>query len=197
MIPGDIILTAKKGGIFARITVWAQSLWSHQKSSYYHAMRYIGQIDGVPSCLSQEITAKVKPLVAWRGKRLKIWHNPVYSPAQRKALVKRSKAVKGRRYDWLGIVGQGCRFIPLVGKWLSSIVETPWTTYCSELVARTEHHVNPDFAYGNNQPNPQDIDHYCRGNGWQCAIIDLPEDIALCENVLHDLFTHGDFFNPA
>lgn len=160
--PGDIILTARGQGIFARLIVWGQSLWDGRPGHFQHAMRYLG--DGL--CLSQEWRAVVKPLEAWAGQTIRVWSNPGYTGYARKRLVTESRLAEGRGYDWLGILGQALRVVPFAGKLLARI-NAPWATYCSELVATTEQVIFPGFMDGKTQVSPQDINDWCNRHDWE------------------------------
>lgn len=171
--PGDIILTARSAFFFPRLIVWAQSLWRGRPSYFQHAMRYLGKAGGKQWVMSQEWKADIKALETWKGQTIRIWSNPNYSEAERVGLVEESRLAEGRGYDWLGIVGQGLRLIPFIGKAFPRAVHFPWATYCSELVATTEQVVNPKFLDGRTQVSPQDIDDWCRARGWECETFRL------------------------
>ena len=165
---GDIILTAKGTSFLARGIVWWQSLWTRKPAHFQHAMRYLGPAGGKSWALSQEWKAAIKPFEAWSGQTFRVWSCPYYTDDERIALVEESRLAEGRGYDFVGILGQALRPIPLLGRLAAKWINMPWATFCSELVATTEQTINPSFLDGKTAISPQDIDDWCRAHGWEC-----------------------------
>ncbi len=172
MTPGDIVLTSfPSSGWLARAILVGQSLADGQAAVWGHAMRYVGEDRlGEPGVVSQEWAVRLKPLAAWNGAMLCRLHNPAYTQAQREALVELALAALGRPYDVLGLLGQALRGVPLVGPWLARVVQIPWLTYCSEMVAEHERRVDPRFMAGIAKPAPDDMAPWARAHGWQVDI---------------------------
>ena len=167
LVPGDILLTsAPSSSWLARAIRVGQSLADGQTAVWGHAMRYVGQDKlGEDRVVSQEWRVRLRPLAAWEGVMLCRLHNPAYSPEQRRDLVNFALDALGRPYDFLGLVGQALRGLPLVGPWLVRVVQIPWLTYCSEMVAEHERRVNPGFMIETPKPAPDDMAVWCREHG--------------------------------
>ena len=167
---GDLILTSDPASWLAKRILIAESFHTGRPALWSHACRYIGQDPqtGAPMVLSQEWRLVAKPLAALTG-RVRAWHNPAYSEAQRQALVAEASKYQGSLYDWLGIGGQMLRMVPVVGPWLTKIVQFPWSTFCSEREFYTEQTVDPHFGAGyEGIPSPEGLNTICRLAGWKC-----------------------------
>jgi hypothetical protein len=173
--PGDIILTSfPSSGWLARAIRVGQSLADGEAALWGHAMRYVGLDEsGEPQVVSQEWRVVLKPLAAWRGALLCRLHNPAYSQEQRETLVALALSARGRPYDVLGLLGQALRGLPLVGPWLARVVQVPWLTYCSEMVAEHERRVAPQFMADIAKPAPDDMAPWARAQGWQVEMCRL------------------------
>ncbi len=170
LAPGDIILTSfPSSGWLARAIAVGQSLADGETAKWGHAMRYVGNDKlGEPRAVSQEWTVRLKPLAAWpMGGLMCRLHCPSYSRSQRQDLINFALGALGRPYDVLGLVGQALRGVPLVGSWLARVVQVPWLTYCSEMVAEHERRVNPGFMIDIPKPAPDDMAVWARAHGWQ------------------------------
>ncbi len=175
LCPGDIVLTSfPASGWLARAITVGESLADGETALWGHAMRYLHTDQaGEPLMLSQEWRVVLKPLAAWRGTLLCRLHNPAYSREQRQALVALASSARGRPYDLLGLLGQALRGLPLLGPWLARVVQIPWLTYCSEMVAEHERRVNPDFMPDIAKPAPDDMAPWARTHGWQMEMCRL------------------------
>lgn len=161
--PGDIILTHAPNAWLGRAILIGQSLGTGAPALWGHAMRYIG--DG--QVISQDWHVDQLPLTNWKGQTIRAWSSPAYDEGQRKLLVDNARWTLGRGYDWLGLLGQAFRAVPVVGKWLSDEIQIPWLSYCSEGICQQERGVNPVFMGGGPcQVSPQDIDTWCSQQGW-------------------------------
>lgn len=163
LVAGDILLTRfPSGGLLAEAIEVGQSLADGHTAIWGHAMRYVGE----GRVISQEWRVRLKPLAAWAGSYLCRLHNPSYSPEQRRTLVFLALRAEGRLYDVLGLLGQALRGLPLVGSLASRVVQVPWLTYCSEMVAEHERRVDPGFMAGTPKPAPDEMPPWARAHGW-------------------------------
>lgn len=160
--PGDIVLTGGNNSPLSKAIRWGQSLFTGKPSRWRHAMRAAEEPGMV---YSQEQTYRLRSLAQDTGSLVRVWRNVLYTHEQRELLLEEAAMNLGRLYDAAGLVGQGFRWIPLIGDWLASKVDAPMLTFCSEAVIYEERTVDKDYFNGGHtaQKSPQEINDYNAG----------------------------------
>lgn len=162
--PGALLCTRDPSSNLSGAIVDGESLESGEVATWGHAMRM--DRDGMVN--SQEVRRTRLPLSNWLGCYLRAYLNHDYGQEDYDQLLDEAELRLGTRYDWIGTgLGQLVRCIPWIGDWLASVFNIPWTNYCSEGECEIERKVCPGFLGGAGcQVSPQDIDDWCRANGW-------------------------------
>ena len=138
----------------------------HTGGFYNHAMMM--HIPG--SCVSQGACLDEIGIERYFGRhRLKFWHNPHWTDAQRMAAramlrYELTKPRIKRVYDVLGIFGQ----------WINQPwIQLPWNYYCSEHVAKILGAVDEHFFM--TTPSPSDLNRYFKASDeWEVYGISDP-----------------------
>ena len=178
LVPGDILCTSFPGSsLLADGIRIGQSLAGGETAIFGHAMRFVG----AGLVISQEWRVALKPLSAWSGQVVCRLHNPRYGQEERDQLVWLAKRAEGRLYDILGLVGQGLRGllsrIPWGGQYLGNgaadLIQVPWLTYCSEMVAEHQRRVDPGFMPDIPKPAPDEMMKWCKGEGWIVEVYEV------------------------
>ena len=153
-IPGPAICLSDNLGAGFWSSFFAWGIREHEQGFYNHAFCLLAP----GRCVSQNWKCEQEPLSDYLdGKhRVKIWAikglTEYQSGAIRAALVDDARA--GRRYNWVGIIGQwtGWRSLGLPGR-----------DYCSEYAAQIMRMFDPDAAAGlGDHPAPSEIDAFCK-----------------------------------
>ena len=169
---GDICLVRGDDSTLGEVIRIGQSLEGGAVATWNHAM--IHSTNGI--LISPEEKVVMRQLVDYLGRILRFWWDPDIDQAKKSFIADDAMMQLGRRYDYLGLVGQGLRgvfsWIGLngVGNWLAGVFQRPSRWFCSEMVAWC-YRWYTDFCDGNKQPSPQDIDDWCRQAGWQCLTV--------------------------
>ena len=171
--PGRIVLTNRPADFMAAGIRLFEALHLGRPANWQHAMR----VSHNPSfAISQNWEVEMNPFTNWAGCNLRVWEPPEgYTSEQVKAILVESYLALGRKYDWLGILGQVSRITPWAGDWLSSKIQFSGRTFCSEFVAITERKVNQAFMaeVDRYQVSPADIDAWCMAHGWKSETFTL------------------------
>lgn len=163
--PGSIILTSRPGWWVANAIKAFQSFATGNPTIWQHAMRGVDAETG--TVISQDWRVVKRPLSGWAGAHVRIYDPPDdYTPEQIDTLVEESELALGRKYDWLGILGQAGAWLPLVGDWWRRYVQLPFRTYCSEFICLIERKVRA-FAgeHKTCRIAPPEIDKACKAQG--------------------------------
>lgn len=159
IIAGDIVLTGGQTSWLGKAIRWGQSIFTGKPSNWRHAMRAAEEPGMV---FSQEETYRKRSLEQDRGSLVRVWHFTTYSPLQRELMLQEADMAQGRAYDVPGLVGQGFRWVPLIGDWLAEKVDAPMLTFCSEAVI-LEQRAGDKSYFGDDQAaqkSPQEINDY-------------------------------------
>ena len=75
---------------------------------------------------------------------------------------KEVKRLEGRmglmsRIPWIG---------PPLGNGAAELIQLPWLTYCSEMVAEHQRRVDPSFMKDIPKPAPDEMVKWCKADGW-------------------------------
>lgn len=172
--PGALLCTRDPASDLSGAIAAGESLESGQVASWGHAMR----MDRNGMANSQETRRKRLPLANWVGCYLRAYINPAYDQADYDLLLDAAELRLGTRYDWIGTgLGQVVRWVPFIGDWLASIIDVPWTNYCSEGECEIERKAFFGFmGDAECQVSPQDIDDWCRRAGWKLITFKLVAD---------------------
>jgi hypothetical protein len=170
VVPGGVVLSNQVAGALGRGILLAESLQNDGPAEWSHAMTY----SGGGRCISQGWRIREISLRDYTGAYLKAF-TPPYPPERRQALVSQMRRHLGRPYDVPGILGQ--LLTSLTGNaWFARAVETPWLTYCSELVcSEIRRHLDPDYLLGHRtcQVTPDAMDLWMTAAGWESRTIRL------------------------
>ena len=129
---------------------FSSAIKQHSEGNYNHLMWL------VRPCViaSQNYLFQSQPVQDYfNGFRLKFWHCPEWTPAQRKQIIDAIDADLAqpwyrRMYDYLAIVGQGIGI---------SALQTPGIDICSD---KGKYLKLVDLHYDLAHPDPEDVNHY-------------------------------------
>ena len=141
--PGRIVLTNRPNNFMASGIRLFEAMHLSRPANWQHAMRVAKEPD---HAISQNWKVEVNPFTDWAGCNIRVWRPPEgYTDKQVETILVESELALGRKYDWLGILGQVSRITPWAGDWLSSKIQFSGRTFCSEFVCITERKITPGF----------------------------------------------------
>ena len=171
--PGRIVLTNRRNSSIAAGIRLFEAMHLGRPANWQHAMRVATDPGYV---ISQNWRVELEPWNDFLGCMIRIWEPPEeYTPVQVKTILEESELALGRKYDWLGILGQVARKVPWIGGWLSEKIQFNSRTFCSEFVCITERKVTPEFMaeIGRYQVSPADINDWCLKHSWKAVTFKL------------------------
>jgi hypothetical protein len=181
---GEVCLVRGDDSALGEAIRIGQSLESDGVATFGHAMIHAGFGD----LISPEPKVIVKEVQDYTGQILRFYWPPGRSDSgplfqahatKRQRIANTARMQVGRRYDYLGLVGQLVRGLfarcgmPKIGRWLGGMIQWPSRWFCSEMVSYAYMREYAHFCNGNRQPSPQDIDDWCAANGWDCLTVEI------------------------
>lgn len=157
-------------GISGAIVASQTEILGHE-ARWSHTMRYVG----MDKVLDQQDSLQLRTLENYIGHFIRVYHNPVYSKAQRNALVAEAQVWHGTEYD-LRLIGAHLAEMIVGVDGLAERLHDPDRWDCSEGVCVTQRYVDPGFMGKREcQVMPQEIDDWCIEQGWWVSTYLLEE----------------------
>ena len=108
--PGRIVLTNRRTSLMGVGIRLFEALHLGRPANWQHAIRVARDPDQV---ISQNWRVEHEPWEDYLGCMIRIWEPPGgYTAGQVETILVESELALGRKYDWLGILGQVARKVP-------------------------------------------------------------------------------------